>query len=282
MTYRFKAFAGFIAFVALLGACNWRGPNPTQADLDAPTGPFTTTSSAVTASPGFGDGTMYYPDTEPGPFGVVAIAPGWLASQNSIATLGNRIASHGFVVITIDVNRPSADGPAARADQLLAALDQVANETAVTGIADNTRQAVMGHSMGGGGALFASIDRPTLKASIPLAPWQPGADFSSVTVPTMIIGCEADTVAPVDTHALAFYDDIADTVPKAYAEIADASHSCVVDFNTDPLETAEVASSAVSFLKRFMDDDSRYSPFLCPIPVLDPPLSDREATCPYD
>lgn len=279
MKNRFTAFASFIAIVLLLGACNWRGPDPTQATLDAPMGPFTTTSSTVTASPGFGDGTMYYPDTEPGPFGVVAVAPGWLASQNSVATLGNRIASHGFIVITINVNRPRLDNPQSRADQLLAALDQVANEAAVAGIADNTRQAVMGHSMGGGGALYASIDRPALKASVPLAPWANGADFSAVTVPTMIVGCEDDTVAPVDGHAIAFYDAIANTVPKAYAEIADASHSCVVDFNTDPLETAEVASSAVSFLKRFMDDDLRYTPFLCPIPTLDPPLSDRQATC---
>ena len=42
--------------------------------------------------------------TSQGTFGAVAISPGYTARQSSIAWLGPRLASQGFVVITIDTN----------------------------------------------------------------------------------------------------------------------------------------------------------------------------------
>ena len=36
---------------------------------------------------------------------------------------------------------------------------------------DASRLAVAGHSMGGGGSLEAALDRPSLQAAVPLAPW---------------------------------------------------------------------------------------------------------------
>ena len=52
---------------------------------------------------GFGGGTIYYPtSTTAGTFGAVAIAPGFTATQSSMAWLGPRLASQGFVVFTID------------------------------------------------------------------------------------------------------------------------------------------------------------------------------------
>ena len=74
---------------------------------------------------------------------------------------------------------------------------------------DGTRLAVMGHSMGGGGTLEASADRPSLQAAIPLTPWDltrtgpaPRADPAS-SVP------RADTVAPVAIHSKPFYNSLA-------------------------------------------------------------------------
>lgn len=276
-----RIVAAVVAGILILAGCNWRGPAPTQEALDAPAGPFSTASSAVTSSPGFGDGTIYYPDTEAGPFAMVAMAPGWTANQTRLAVLAERIASHGFVVISIDVNNSFLDFPDSRGDQLLAALDHMPSEPAVADIVDPERQAVMGHSMGGGGSLHAALDRPELAAAIPLAPWETSADFSAVAVPTMVIACESDGVAPVSSHALPFYESIGASVPKAFVEIAGAPHDCVTASNTDEVETAEIASSAIAFLKRFADGDTRYDQFLCPVPVIETPLSDRQANCDY-
>ena len=69
--------------------------------------------------PGFGGGTIYYPTTTAdGTFGAIAISPGYTGTQSSIAWYGPRLASYGFVVITIDT-RSTLDSPASRGTQLL-------------------------------------------------------------------------------------------------------------------------------------------------------------------
>ena len=84
-----------------------RGPAPTSSSVDATRGPFATASTTVSSfsASGFGGGTIYYPtSTAEGTFGAVAVSPGFTARQSSIAWLGPRIASQGFVVFTIDIN----------------------------------------------------------------------------------------------------------------------------------------------------------------------------------
>lgn len=57
------------------------------------------TSVSPLSVTGFGGGTIHYPTTTgDGTFGAVAIAPGCTAYESSIAWLGPRLASQGFVV----------------------------------------------------------------------------------------------------------------------------------------------------------------------------------------
>lgn len=81
----------------------------------------------------------------------------------------------------------------------------------------------MGHSMGGGGSLEASLSRPSLQAAIPLTPWNTQKSFNS-RVPTLIIGAESDSVASVRSHAEPFYESIPAATEKAYLELNNASH----------------------------------------------------------
>ena len=118
--------------------------------------------------------------TAAGTYGLVAFCPGFTATQSSIAVMGRRLATHGFVVVTIDTNSTS-DQPPSRATQLLAALNRVAGLTtgAVAGKVDGNRRAVTGHSMGGGGTLLALRQNTSLRAGVGLAPWsQATKDFS--------------------------------------------------------------------------------------------------------
>ncbi len=252
-----------------------RGPDPTESSIEASRGSFavsqTTVSSLVS---GFGGGTIYYPtSTSAGTFGAVAISPGFTASQSSVAWLGPRLASQGFVVITIDT-RSTLDQPDSRGTQLLAALDYLTRTSSVRTRIDSSRLGVMGHSMGGGGSLAASRTRPALQAAVPMAPYHGTKNWSTVRVPTMIIGAENDTVASVTAHSEPFYTSMTSAPDKAYLELNNAGHSAPTSANVT------VAKYSLSWLKRFIDNDTRYDQFLCPAPS-GSAIQEYRATCPH-
>ena len=228
---------------------------------------------------GFGGGTIYYP-TASGSYAAMAISPGYTGTQSSIAWLARRIASHGFVVIAIDTNS-TLDQPGSRATQLMAALRYLTNSSSSTvrSRIDPNRLGLAGHSMGGGGTLIATRDNPSLKAGVPLTPWSTTKSFSTLRVPNLIVGAESDSVAPVSSHAIPFYNSLSSTLDKAYAELNNASHFAPNSTNTP------IGRYAVAWVKRFMDNDTRYEPFLCGAPhqsyATSSVFSDYRSNCPY-
>lgn len=281
-TFAGAVLASVTAASALLGAApaqavEYRvGPDPTAAALEQ-NGPFAYTSITVAdaATPGFGAATIYYPtDTTLPPLGGVAIAPGYTETQSAISWFGPRLASHGFVVITFNTNS-SFDQPAARGTQLLAALDYLTGSSAVKERVDASRLAVMGHSMGGGGSLEAIKTRPTLQAAIPLAPWHTDKTWPEPTTPTLVVGAENDSVAPVASHAEPFYESLSSAQEKAYLELNNASHNATNSANP------ATSKYSISWLKRFVDDDTRYDQFLCPAPAPSTQIQEWRSTCPH-
>ena len=257
-----------------------KGPDPTSAALNATSGPFAVVTESVPSSAvGFGSGTIYYPSTA-GSYAVLAICPGFTASQSSIAWIGRRIATHGFVVITMNTNS-SFDQPASRATQLIAALRYVTNTSSSTvrGRVDANRLGVAGHSMGGGGTLLAARDNPTLKAAIPLTAWSTTKNFSTVAVPTILVGADGDTIASNGSHSTQFYNSLPATLDKAYMILNGATHTTPTSTNTP------IGRYSVSWVKRFMDNDTRYDSFLCGAAhnaYNTPAVFDRySSTCPY-
>ncbi|BCY07395.1 dienelactone hydrolase family protein [Actinoplanes sp. L3-i22] len=251
-----------------------RGPAPTTASIEATTGPFATASTTVARTSSFGGGTIYYPtDTSAGTFGAVSIAPGYTNSKSAVAWLGPRIASQGFVVIVIDT-LSVYDFPDSRGTQLLAALDYLTGTSTVRTRIDATRLGVMGYSMGGGGSLSASKTRPSLQAAVPLTPWHTTKSWTTDQVPTLIIGAENDTTAPVASHAEAFYTSLPSTLDKAYLELNNATHSAPTSANVT------IAKYSISWLKRFIDNDTRYEQFLCPAPS-GSAIQEYRDTCPH-
>jgi predicted dienelactone hydrolase len=253
-----------------------RGPAPSLSVLDASRGPFAVATENVSSLvSGFGGGVIYYPtDTSQGTFGAVAISPGFTATWSSLSWLGPRIASHGFVVIGIETNS-LYDQPASRGQQLLAALDYLTRSSSVRGRIDATRLAVAGHSMGGGGTLEAARTRPSLQAAVPLAPWNTTKSWSTLRVPTLIVGGESDSVAPVASHSVPFYNSIPASAEKAFLELNNASHFFPQSVNTP------TARLSVAWLKRFVDNDTRYEQFICGTGAGSGlAISDYRATCP--
>jgi len=258
-----------------------KGPDPTVESLLAG-GPYATASVSVPSSvSGFGGGVIYYPvDTSEGTYGGVVFAPGFLANSSHYSWLGERMASHGFVVFTINTNGP-LDNAASRGQQILAARTYLLTASAVTDRLDSARIAVAGHSMGGGGSLEAANVTAGLRAVIPMQPFNSNwTNWNGVTAPTLIIGADGDTTAPVGTYAIPFFDGIPGTTPKAYIELRNALHREPVNTAFDGAENPVHAMYTVVWLKVFVDDDARYTPFLCPNPGPSEPIRDFRIDCP--
>ncbi|WP_455770424.1 bis(hydroxyethyl) terephthalate hydrolase [Streptomyces ardesiacus] len=278
------AVAAVVAFTTLTGpgaqaADNpyERGPAPTEASIEALRGPYSVADTSVSrlGVSGFGGGTIYYPtSTSEGTFGAVVVAPGFTAYQSSMAWLGPRLASQGFVVFTIDTNT-TLDQPDSRGRQLLAALDYLTERSSVRGRIDSSRLGVMGHSMGGGGTLEAAKSRPSLRAAIPLTPWNLDKTWPEVSTPTLIVGADGDTVAPVLTHAEPFYSSLPSSTDRAYLELNNATHFSPNTSNTT------IAKYSISWLKRFIDNDTRYEQFLCPLPRPSLTIEEYRGNCPH-
>ncbi len=233
------------------------GQAPTSANITG-NGSFATSSTSISSLvSGFGGGVAYYP-TAAGRYPVVAISPGYTASWSSLSWLGPRLSSWGFVVVGIETNSVF-DFPPSRGSQLLAALNWAVNSspTAVRSRVDGSRRGVAGHSMGGGGTLEAlSADTSGLvKAGVPLAPWNTDTTWSQVTEPVLIVGGQADTVAPVSSHSVRFYNSLGGS--KTYVELAGASHFFPQTVNST------TSRAIVSWFKRWLNGDTRFTPFTC-------------------
>jgi len=215
--------------------------------------------------PEFGDATIYYPADTVGPIAGVAISPGYTEDQGHISWWGPRLASHGYAVIVLDTNE-RRDMPDVRASALIAGVNVLRSEgtregSPLVGRIDPVKMAVMGHSMGGGGALLVANEHgDQILASIPFTPWEPESTFGAVHTPTLILAGELDRVAEVDEHAWRHFASIPDATPKVYLEVAGGDHFIAdTDRGTD---LATMGRYTLAWLKLYVDGDERYREFL--------------------
>ncbi|OEU90818.1 hypothetical protein DB35_04500 [Streptomyces abyssalis] len=252
------------------------GEAPPERDVEGPgKGPYKVRTQTV--SPGdvdgdFGSGTVHYPDDTGRDFGVIAASPGLGADESMVTPYGELLASHGFVVITFNT-KTLEDSPSQRGRQLLDALDYATGRSAAADRTDDKRLGVMGHSMGGGGALFAASRNPDIKAAVPLTPYEETRrDWPRVKAATLVIGGNNDEIAPVTDHAEAFYDGLSGAGEKAYLELK-GDH--FVATPPDGLVTRQV----VAWFRHFVAGDSGSAASLCRLPSTGLITESRD-TCP--
>lgn len=216
-------------------------------------------------APEFAGATIYYPLNTTGLLGGVAVAPGFTEKQRHINWWGSLLATHGYAVIILDTN-DTRERPEARAEALMAGVRTLRAEgqregSPLNGRIDTTRMAIMGHSMGGGGALLAAnAHSEELSAAIPFTPWQPSGDFSDITIPTLVIAGEADTIAPVAEHAWPHYQSIPEGTPRAFLELKAGDHF-IANSSADERH-ALMGRYGIAWLKLYMDGDERYRQFI--------------------
>jgi triacylglycerol lipase len=211
--------------------------------------------------PEFGSATIYYPANAPAPVGGVAIAPGFTEEQRHISWWGPRLASHGYAVLVLDTN-DRRERPDARADALIAGVTLLRaeggrRESPLFGRVDPVKMAVMGHSMGGGGALLAANEHSDLiRAAIPFTPWEPETDLGGIAAPTLVLAGSADGIAEVEEHAWRHFGMIPETTPKVYLEVAGGDH--YIADTTRGTDLATVGRYALAWLRLYVDRDERY------------------------
>ncbi|KAA1425312.1 phosphohydrolase [Mumia zhuanghuii] len=251
------------------------GPAPTPSNILG-NGSYSVSNTSVSSLlvTGFGGGDIYYPSTGSG-YGAVVFSPGFTAYASMYSGLARRVASHGFVVMVIDTNT-TLDQPDSRGRQILSGVTYLTQRSSIRTRIDTSRVAVAGHSMGGGGTLYAAENGGSnIKAAVALQPWHTDKTWGGIDIPTMIIGAQGDTIAPVGSHSESFYGTLSGAPEKAYAELSGEDHLAA---NTNPNDQGALM---VSWLKRYLDNDTRYSSILCPLPsTVSTQLSEYRNTCP--
>lgn len=254
-----------------------RGPNPTSSTLAA-NGPFATSQVDVSGQgQGYNNVTVCYPnDTSQGTFAGVVVVPGFIAWKGLMMWSCQKFASHGFVVAVMEPNS-TLDFPGPRADQAQAIIRHLSGTGAPTAIRqrlDANRWGIMGHSMGGGGALIAGReDNPAVGAVVGLQPFDPAANNAGTRTPTMIIGATNDAIASPGATAEPYYNSIV-LAEKYYAELSGQGH--LVGIVDNSLQSA----AGIAWFKRWLDNDTRYNQFLCP-PYTGSGITEARSTCPY-
>lgn len=284
---RLAAFAASLAAVVALttlggtaahGADNpyERGPAPTAASIEALRGPYAVSETTVSrlSVTGFGGGTIYYPtSTADGTFGAIAVSPGCTGTQSSIAWLGERLASQGFVVFTIDTlttldhrleRRAVARGARLPHPEQLRPRPRRQHTPRGHGPLDGRRQP------GGreGPALAAGGD--------PADAVEPRQDLAGGQHPHPDLRRRRrHDRPPWPTHAEPFYSSLPASLDRAYLELNGATHFTPNTSNTT------IAKYSIAWLKRFIGNDTRYEQFLCPLPRPSLTIEEYRGNCPH-
>lgn len=186
----------------------------------------------------FASATIYYPKGSGNTkLASVVIIAGMGDAEGSVAAWAPFVASHGMVAMTIAVAKPWTTLPPERAEALVDASKALQAEhtraaSPLHNRLDPSARAVMGYSLGGGGAQLAAVKDPQLKCCIALNPHS-GTDVSlcdsgsfpdelSSTVPVLIICTEKDDIAEPKKHGWIHYRKT--SAPSLIFEVSGGDH----------------------------------------------------------
>ena len=216
--------------------------------------------------------TIYYPENTSGLLPSIIIIPGYANPELSIQAWGSFLASHGIVCMTIGTNS-IWDEVIDRKEALQDALISLKAENNRTNSLlfnklDTNLIALGGWSMGGGGAQLVAAEDPNIKAILAFCPWIDPSVVSpsllSHSAPILIFSGQIDVVAPPGTHADIQYNYTPSSTKKLKYEVFGGGHTIA---NTPLGGFGEVGRMGLSWLKKYLVNDSCYCPLLLDIPT---------------
>ena len=237
-----------------------------------------TESDGIRNGPDYNGATIYYPTDATPPYASIALVTGFVSDPEDIEDWGPFYASHGIVVINIGTNS-LIDEPDDRAIGLLDALETLRQENTrsnspLEGSIDDTKFAVGGWSMGGGGAQIAAVLDDSIKAVVAMCPWLNSGEDLNHSIPVLIFSGQNDGVAPPGAHANVHYTNTPDETSKVLFEIENGNHSVA---NTPMGAGGVIGKIALSWLKLYVEENDCYCGLLND-PLLDDPVASMMQT----
>lgn len=203
-------------------------------------------------------------------FPLIILSHGWPGTRLLMAHLGEKLASHGYVVASIDhTDSTYADKSALASTLVNRPLDIAFVRQELASLADIGRFAIIGYSMGGYGALVSAgaaiapgalgmegapphdlwnpllapkVD-PALKAIIPIGPWgrQRGVwnaeGLAGIRVPMLVMAGSADDVSGYETGMRPIFTEAVNS-PRHLLTFVNAGHNAAAP-HPAPIEAWE-------------------------------------------
>ena len=198
------------------------------------------------------------------------MSPGYRGTPEGYDWWGPMLASVGIITMIIETNT-TEDNLEQRKNALIAGVELIKRENAnstspINNKVDESKIAIMGHSLGGGASLRAAEELGAdIKAVVPLTPYccELGqsfeGDLSGVSTPTLIIATAEDTIAPPETHSRLLYDAINSSTSKVYLEFAEGAHNLPTNQGSE-LQTQ--GTYVYAFLQSNFTGESKYADFI--------------------
>jgi predicted dienelactone hydrolase len=237
----------------------------------------------------------YYPSggPEPGPYPVVLIAHGFQLPVTQYTKYAQRLASHGYVALTVDFQAGLFDPDhVAYAKQVVGGIDWVAAEPTLKDLADTNNVGLTGHSLGGKLSIFGAVMDNRVRASITLDPVDSAVMCDQVKCPDVSnmlpidipLGFVGETLdgeggfmpcAPAADNFLTYYKNA--TAPALAVTVNGANHMSFIDdvascgitcnFCKMPTLTNKVVNDlsrayVVAFYSRYLKDIPGYDTYL--------------------
>lgn len=206
------------------------------------------------ANQGYASSLMLYPEfDDKRALPVVIVMHGWMGSKEKMRWIGERVAQTGFAafVITASNAKKLFTQPKDWIENYQAALLSLKAEnkraqSPLQGRLDLEKISVIGHSMGGGGALFFSHEHSNrLKSIVALAPYSRDAnkEVHQIQAPTLILTGSKDSVAPPKMGS-SFFEALDSSLTKKYQELENVGHN---DFEKDGAHHELIASQVLQW-----------------------------------
>jgi dienelactone hydrolase len=211
--------------------------------------------------------TIYYPALRSGanvppnrahaPYPGVVFAHGLLANKDEYKSVGNQLASWGYVALLFSTPNARSGHLDQWSEGISSGITHLtelssSDSSTLTGMVDSAKLGAMGHSMGGAGAILATADDSRIKSTVALAPANPRhgpSDFAkaleaskTLKVPVQIQVGSKDGLTPKDSvHE--YYVNLPGLAAKEYVEIKGGGHVNFTDINTKLLSIVDPGST---------------------------------------